>query len=706
MSHAVRTRRPPVTDRLPRSRRTAALLLALLFGHAPSAHAVDPVDPQASAEARALLTYLDELPNRLEARVISGQTIHGDLDAQYETYIKGYREATGVWPGFLQLMLYAHWLDERGHRITHRSDGSIFPYSYNHANRGGYVMWIYNPNNPFTGQGNKTPIPDGHALDEVYTAGTAANDIWKEDLQMLALQAKRLDEAGIPVIIRMFGEYNNDKVRWQNVRSNAGSSWEAFRAAWRFAVGELRTHDAHNVLWCLEEASAQKNYRLLGWQEDWIDIQGMQALHDNDTVGPLALYTDYLANSAKPILYGQFLLTAALRTSAPSYHYTNAIDLVRETMPRVTAIIPWSVHEWGLPEDLREHSPVDHLDAAAYSDDPWIANRGELDVTFGHRRRATLPTARDPITVAGSQAENFDTATATWRPGANGSIQHAGSSDGIHDVFFFGPDPILKRAGQTMPSSFDRLRIRLRSNSLADHIELSWKRTTDDDWSDQRRALIPVRQMGVYLEEYSLDLSDHPQWNGTIRSVRLHLNPDHHWGSAEIDYIKFDRRGGQPPTALVDTGFETSLGVGWAERNRSGRSPSVARYDRSVRSGRYARLVYLRDEPADGITQDLTPIVMQQGPGNYRFGAHLTLPKTVGAARRATGRVTLVIRAGGEKTVHTVLGELSKHEWSKLAGSADLSWTGDLEEARLIVNSIGTSEDLLIDDAIFKKLDN
>ena len=667
---------------------------------ASTAQALDPVDPAASREARELLDYLSELPNQSGKRVISGQTIHGDLASQYNRYVKGYKNKTGEYPGILQLTLSDDSLPERSAPSTHRSDATVFPLSYNHANRGGHVIWIYQPGNPFNGESSTTLIPAGHALSEVYTVGAAANRMWSEDLQMLAIQAARMGEAGIPVTICMFGGYNSSEQRWQNVRSNAGASWEDFRAAWRYGVQALRDEGANNLLWCLEEANGSATYRLLGWQEDWVDIQAMRASHDNESAGPLALYQAYLANSGKPIIYGQFRLKSALSSSPPSYLYDRAIELVRDSMPRVSAIVPWSTSE-SASKESREHSPVFHLKSDVYTDDPWMANRGELAADFGDSRRAKLPTDRTAIAMSGRYAENFDDESPRWVPSANGGIQNSAASDGILDLFFFGDDPILKRTGRNMGAEYNNLRVRLRNNSLADRVELSWRRTTDDDWSDERRVTIPVRQMGLYLEEYSIDLSGHPQWTDTVRELRLHLNPDHRFGSAEVDYIKFDKTGGVPATSLSNPGFEKSLGVGWQVEDKAQPTMLTAREGSDVRSGEQALLLFLRDDSNDGISQDITSIIEQGGPGNYRFGARFKLPSTAGANRKADVRALISLKVDGNKTYYKVSGLANRNEWTDVGGVANLQWSGELQEASLIFRSAGTTEDLLLDDAYF-----
>ena len=105
----------------------ALLCLALLALTAAPAQALDPVDPSANAEARALLDYLDGLPQGEENRVISGQTIHGHLPEQFETYVEGFQDITGSQPGVVQLMLHADWLEDRDDPIAHRSNGAVFP---------------------------------------------------------------------------------------------------------------------------------------------------------------------------------------------------------------------------------------------------------------------------------------------------------------------------------------------------------------------------------------------------------------------------------------------------------------------------------------------------------------------------------------------------------------------------------------------------
>ena len=62
-------------------------------------------------------------------------------------------------------------------------------------------------------------------------------------------------------------------------------------------------------------------------------------------------------------------------------------------------------------------------------------------------------------------------------------------------------------------------------------------------------------------------------------------------------------------------------------------------------------------------------------------------------------RAVLSVLAGGERTAYRIDGIADRDGWTPVSGAADVLWTGALEDATLMFRTVGTSEDILLDDA-------
>jgi hypothetical protein len=513
---------------------------------------IEPVDPDASANTRDLLKYLDGLKhNGNNRRVLSGTSLTIELDLAYNIYVEGTYNKVGVYPAIIQPSIFDHWSD-RGNIKSHRSSSWIIPGTYNWVKDGGLIWWLYNPNNPFTGEKHLTFIPDGHHISEVWTEGTEAYDIFHEDLEILALQLKALAVYDIPVVIRMIGECDLNKIQWTNPKRN-NHNWDDFRKFWRHTTEYMRNElDVHNVLWCLEGVG---NNITEYWQEDYIDIAGIQeTVHAgpySSASPPYSIFTSSPVNTLKPIIYGQYLVKA-FKDELPSYHYSWATRLFKEHETRLVGCIPWDGNRKDPP--TVSHSPIHHYDAKEYYTDSVMINRGD-NQTFGTVTapykdfQYTLPL--DSISGIGLNFNfNSNNNSEGWM---TEKIQKSRVVDNVFHLFYFGKDPVIRLPGlNAEANSFCSAAIRIRNNSLADVIKFEWQKDGETFWHS---VDVKIAQVPAYFEVLEIDLSGCSNWSGTIDQVRLRLNPDHKWGSSEIDYIQFVSL----PSLPVNTPQENSV---------------------------------------------------------------------------------------------------------------------------------------------------
>ena len=76
--------------------------LLLLVASAGSVGALEPANPKANAQARAILNYLDGLPRRADKRLLSGQFTDAGRTAKLAMCAEVH-EKTGHWPAMIGL---------------------------------------------------------------------------------------------------------------------------------------------------------------------------------------------------------------------------------------------------------------------------------------------------------------------------------------------------------------------------------------------------------------------------------------------------------------------------------------------------------------------------------------------------------------------------------------------------------------------------
>ena len=74
----------------------------LLIAGAGSARALEPANPKTNAEARAILDYLEGLPQRADKRLLSGQFTNAGPTAKLAICAE-IHEKTGHWPAIVGL---------------------------------------------------------------------------------------------------------------------------------------------------------------------------------------------------------------------------------------------------------------------------------------------------------------------------------------------------------------------------------------------------------------------------------------------------------------------------------------------------------------------------------------------------------------------------------------------------------------------------
>jgi mannan endo-1,4-beta-mannosidase len=195
--------------------RRISIAATLLLAATGTAFALEPANPKASPRARAILNYLEKLPQRADKRLVSGQFTDFGPSAKLAV-CENIHQKTGHWPGLVGV----DYADFARGGLDYKAANRV---AIEYARRGGLVTvsaHLYNPANP-KGGGLRDKGVD---LDKLLTPGNEIHDRWMKELDTLAAGLKELQDADVVVLWRPFHEMNGGWFWW------GAKEPEAFRA--------------------------------------------------------------------------------------------------------------------------------------------------------------------------------------------------------------------------------------------------------------------------------------------------------------------------------------------------------------------------------------------------------------------------------------------------------------------------------------------
>ena len=314
---------------------------------------LQPVTPRALPDVHRLLNYLGSLPDRREHRVISAQHCGrgAEVPSCYRDNIEALHETTGEWVA----MIGADY--GPGRTQTGEPDVAItnkMLIAYNRA--GGLVTLCWHARNPWTrGSAWDTEI---ETFADLYTPGTAINQIWEQDLARVADGIEELRDAGVVVFWRPFHEMNGGWFWWGKREP------QEFLALWRHLFAYFCVERGlDNLLWGYTPNKGTGRpgaYYYPG--DDYCDIVGIDHYgNEIDLIG-----YDELVTTGKPICISEI---GPKRGTNGAFDYNQVIRVIKERYPKIVLFQSWSL-EWAM---------IRNQNAAALLADPWVLNRDDLD---------------------------------------------------------------------------------------------------------------------------------------------------------------------------------------------------------------------------------------------------------------------------------------------------------------------------------------
>ena len=300
-----------------------------------------PVNPNASADAVAILNYLYGLTSQTEKRILSGQVIDNGrtpIAWQYDKYINDIVNKTGEYPALLSVNYSYGEVPDLTEVNTAIAE---------HWNSGGLVSINFTTTNPFT----LVPAFDNTVTDYdlLFQAGSAEQNKWFSDLDKIAEGLSALQDQGVVVILHPLYEMNGG---WSWWGSNSGGTWTTqaqFIALWRQLYDYFTdTKGLNNLLWLYGPNFIETSWQP-GWGaqdvdyyypgDDYVDITGlsyykdhMNALSDRDN------YTR-MVNLGKP--FG-LIEIGPDKVIDGSFDNMMVIDAIRNEYPAITFFSYWT----------------------------------------------------------------------------------------------------------------------------------------------------------------------------------------------------------------------------------------------------------------------------------------------------------------------------------------------------------------------------
>jgi mannan endo-1,4-beta-mannosidase len=208
-------------------------------------------NPNASADAKKLLFYLESLRGKSGRHVISGQEVAPDSVAELSSmshYIDDLYTLTGKYPAYVEFGLGS---GQSGTGLESASDmQTVASAAIQWWNAGGLVGMFASLGNPVGGgTGNDLTFTSANAHDLV-TAGNPTNDTFNAQLDTLAAALDQLQQAGVVVLWRLLHEMNGNWAWWAMGDNGGHIAVSDFVAIWKYEFNYLTSvKRLNNLLW-------------------------------------------------------------------------------------------------------------------------------------------------------------------------------------------------------------------------------------------------------------------------------------------------------------------------------------------------------------------------------------------------------------------------------------------------------------------------
>jgi mannan endo-1,4-beta-mannosidase len=342
-------------------KRVFAVLLAgsILLFHVSVASAA--ADPNATEKTKAVLAYLKGLPSKPDNKVLSGQFIGWNFDVDSELFSRINQVSGGIYPALMS----GDYVGASGDNDFSETNSLLI----DHWKKGGLVEVALHANNPATGEWDNPSDSDWNSsmvvnMIDAVTPGTRTNNNWNAELDRIAPGLIDLQNNGVVVLFRPLLEMNGDWFWW------GARDGTEFRNLWIYTFNYLtRTKNLHNLLWVYALNANTGNTLTYYPGDQYVDVVGVDYYSSSGNF-PTAYEYQTLRNLGKPFALTELGQCDPSGSNCPSMDSRQIINSIKQYMPDV---VYWS--NWGDVWALDEH-----LNVNALLSDPWVVNRGEVNL--------------------------------------------------------------------------------------------------------------------------------------------------------------------------------------------------------------------------------------------------------------------------------------------------------------------------------------
>ena len=330
-------------------------VMALTMDRGFRSSAAEPANPDTNPKARAVLNYIESLPQRRDKRLISGQFCGAGPAAKLGPCQEAVAKS-GHWPAMIGL----DYADFGKGGISTKSVNRL---AIDYARHGGLITISAHLPNPAKADGGG--LRDrGVKIKEPLDPDTATHRRWVNELDMLAEGLTELRDADVVVLWRPFHEMNGGWFWW------GGQDHREFIQVWRQMFDYFtKTKKLNNLLWTYAPNHGPKTAAYYGG-DNYVDLVGLDAYTDFVDPEHIKGYAD-VVQLPKPFGFTEYGPHGP-QNPPGDYDYMRFLAGVQKNFPRAAFFQAWG-SKWGLGRNENTKQLLD---------DPWLINREDLPREF------------------------------------------------------------------------------------------------------------------------------------------------------------------------------------------------------------------------------------------------------------------------------------------------------------------------------------
>jgi mannan endo-1,4-beta-mannosidase len=308
-------------------------------------------NPKALSDARAVLAYLREAPQRPDRRIVTGQFIGGGKFSGLKE-INKIHDKTGKWLGMIG----------NDYALMHAADITGNKYLLEYWEQGGLVTVSFHALNPNT---HRFASVKNRNVDirDLFNPETKAYRTWIKDLDLAAEGLQELQDKGVVVLWRPFHEMNKDFFWWGN------RNVDDFVKLWRQTFDYLtHTKGLNNLLWVYSPYQAPDTAKYYPG-DNYVDVVAMDAY---ETDPEKIQGYEQLAAIDKPFGFAEYGPSGNLFVVIPviqkNVDYYGIVKTILRRFPKTSFLHAWNAG-WGFQ---------DHRNIRELMNDPAIISRDDL----------------------------------------------------------------------------------------------------------------------------------------------------------------------------------------------------------------------------------------------------------------------------------------------------------------------------------------